>query len=75
VLEFLEAFKVAEPNIYQDRELLLSIARTSLRTKLSEEVSHFGGKKTGRKCLGLFDLYMCISFHFFLNTSLSPINA
>ena len=42
VLEFLEAFKVAQPDIHHDRELLLSVARTSLRTKLSEEVRGFG---------------------------------
>ncbi len=38
MLEFLEAFKVAQPGIYTDRDLLLAIARTSLRTKLAEEV-------------------------------------
>lgn len=38
VLEFLEAFKVARPEIFGDRELLSNVARTSLRTKLSEEV-------------------------------------
>lgn len=39
VLEFLEGFKVARPDIIADRELLTSVASTSLRTKLSEEVS------------------------------------
>jgi hypothetical protein len=64
VLEFLDTFKVAKPDLYTDRygvgaqgdqlilaairlsdlfdcvgrELLLNVARTSLRTKLSEEV-------------------------------------
>jgi T-complex protein 1 subunit zeta len=35
VLDFLEAFKVQMPNIFRDRELLTSVVRTSLRTKLS----------------------------------------
>eukprot|EP01038_Epipyxis_sp_PR26KG_P010832 gene10832-14541_t len=39
VLEFLEGFKVQKPNIYNDREVLTSIVRTSLRTKLSLEVA------------------------------------
>lgn len=37
VIEFLEAFKVPQPHIFQDRELLTNVARTSLRTKLSIE--------------------------------------
>ena len=36
-LEFLDAFKVAQPKIYQDRELLTNVVRTSLRTKLAAE--------------------------------------
>lgn len=36
-LEFLDAFKQDQPNIYVDRELLTNVARTSLRTKLSLE--------------------------------------
>lgn len=39
VLEFLEGFKVPQPNIYSDREILANVARTSLLTKLSPEVS------------------------------------
>ncbi|TFJ82776.1 hypothetical protein NSK_005969 [Nannochloropsis salina CCMP1776] len=39
VLEFLDTFKVAQPEIKHDRELLLSIARTSLRTKLAAEMA------------------------------------
>lgn len=39
VLEFLESYKVPQPNIYRDRELLTSVARTSLRTKLSLEIA------------------------------------
>ena len=39
VLEFLEAFKVSQPNAYHDRELLFNVARTSLRTKLNSEVA------------------------------------
>jgi T-complex protein 1 subunit zeta len=38
-LEYLEAFKVPVPNIYQDRELLTSLVRTSLKTKLSAETA------------------------------------
>jgi T-complex protein 1 subunit zeta len=37
VLEFLEAYKVNFPNVLHDRELLTNVARTSLRTKLSQE--------------------------------------
>ena len=36
-LEFLDAFKVSQPKIYQDRELLTNVVRTSLRTKLAAE--------------------------------------
>jgi T-complex protein 1 subunit zeta len=38
-LEFLEAFKVPQPNIYNDRELLTGVCRASLRTKLALEVA------------------------------------
>lgn len=38
-VEFLENFKVTQPNIYHDRELLTSVARTALRSKLSTEVA------------------------------------
>eukprot|EP01041_Mallomonas_annulata_P006314 gene6314-12773_t len=38
-LEFLEAFKVEQPNIYHDRELLTNVARTSLRTKLAKDLA------------------------------------
>lgn len=37
VLEFLESFKVPQPNIFHDRELLTNVARIALRTKLSIE--------------------------------------
>ena len=37
VLEFLEGFKVAQPGIFKDRELLTNVVRTSLRTKLAVE--------------------------------------
>lgn len=39
VLEFLEAFKVPMPQIYKDRDLLASVVRTSLRTKLATDVA------------------------------------
>eukprot|EP01039_Chlorochromonas_danica_P001902 gene1902-2080_t len=40
VLEFLDGFKVpVEGSVYQDRELLTSVARTSLRSKLTMEVA------------------------------------
>ncbi len=39
VLEFLENFKESKPNIIKDRELLTSVVRTSLRTKLSQEIA------------------------------------
>lgn len=38
-LDFLDAFKVQQPNIFQDRELLTSVARTSLRTKLAKDLA------------------------------------
>jgi T-complex protein 1 subunit zeta len=37
VLEFLESFKHNKPNIAADRELLVNVARSSLRTKLSAD--------------------------------------
>lgn len=40
VLEFLDAFKVEQPNIIKDREILTNVARTSLLTKLSPEVAN-----------------------------------
>lgn len=39
VVEFMEAAKVEQPKIFSDRELLTSVARTSLRTKLATEVA------------------------------------
>jgi chaperonin GroEL (HSP60 family) len=36
-LEFLDAFKVNQPKIFHDRELLTNVVRTSLRTKLAAE--------------------------------------
>ena len=38
-IEFLEGFKVAQPNVFRDRELLVNVARSSLLTKLSPEVA------------------------------------
>ena len=37
--DFLEAFKVAVPNIEEDTEVLTSVVRTSLRTKLSADLA------------------------------------
>ena len=39
VLEFLDSFKVPQPNIFSDRELLTNVARVALRTKLSIETA------------------------------------
>lgn len=39
VVPFLEKFKVPKPEIWKDRELLASVARTSLRTKLLPELA------------------------------------
>lgn len=39
VLDFLEGFKVPMPKIFQDRELLTNVVRTSLRTKLAVETA------------------------------------
>ena len=39
VLEFLDAFKVPQPNIFEDYELLLNVAKTSLRTKLPKDLA------------------------------------
>lgn len=39
VLEFLEGFKVPIASVYNDREILTNVARTSLRSKLSLEVA------------------------------------
>lgn len=38
VLRVLETLKVVKPDILKDRELLCSVARTSLRTKLDQKV-------------------------------------
>ena len=39
VLEFIEVFKVHQPNAFNDRELLFNVARASLRTKLASETA------------------------------------
>jgi len=39
VLPFLESFKVPKPGVWQDRELLACVARSSLRTKLLPELA------------------------------------
>jgi len=39
ILPFLDNFKITKPNSYKDRELLTSVARTSLRTKLTPEMA------------------------------------
>ena len=39
VLEFLDAFKVPQPNIFNDRETITNVVKTSLRTKLSAELA------------------------------------
>ena len=39
VLDFLEGFKINQPNIFQDREIIANVVRTSLRTKLSNELA------------------------------------
>ena len=39
VLEFLEHYKVTMPNIYGDREMLQSVARCALRTKLNVDTA------------------------------------
>lgn len=39
VVEFLDTYKVDFPNIYQDRETLANVVRTSLRTKLALELA------------------------------------
>ena len=38
VAKFLDTFKVERAEVYEDRELLLNVARTSLRSKLRPEV-------------------------------------
>jgi T-complex protein 1 subunit zeta len=38
-MEFLDAFKSPQPNIFGDRELLTNVARTTLRSKLSLEIA------------------------------------
>lgn len=39
VLEFIEGFKVPQKDIFRDKELLVNVAKTSLRTKLSQDVA------------------------------------
>jgi T-complex protein 1 subunit zeta len=38
-MDFLDSFKVPQPKIYHDRELLTNVARTALRSKLSKEIA------------------------------------
>jgi T-complex protein 1 subunit zeta len=38
-LEFLDAFRVPQPNIFNDRETLVNVVRTALRTKLAKEMA------------------------------------
>ena len=38
-LDFLEGYIIPQPNIYNDRELLTNVARTSLRTKLAVDIA------------------------------------
>lgn len=38
-MEFLDAFKVSQPNIFHDRETLANVVRASLRTKLAVELA------------------------------------
>lgn len=42
ILPFLDSFKAAKPEPWKDRELLCSVARTSLRTKLQPDVRSAG---------------------------------
>lgn len=46
-LELLNAFRVAKVGVEEDRELLESVARTSLRTKLREEIADKVSKTSG----------------------------
>ena len=52
-LEFLEAFKVPQPNIYNDRETLLSVVKTALRTKLALELAD---KMAGNVCESIMSI-------------------
>ena len=38
-MEFLDAFRVPQPNIFNDRETLVNVVRTALRTKLAKEMA------------------------------------
>ena len=40
VLELLEGYKIDFPEIKQDRELLTNVVRTSLKTKLSNDLAN-----------------------------------
>lgn len=40
VLDYLDACKVTKPDIFKDRELIASVAKTALRTKLSDEIAN-----------------------------------
>lgn len=39
VLDFLEGYKIDQPKIFKDREVIANVVRTSLRTKLSVELA------------------------------------
>ena len=38
-IEFLDKFKIAAPEVGKDREMLINVARTSLRTKLDNDLA------------------------------------
>ena len=40
VIEFLDACKVPQPKIFTDRETIVNVAKTSLRTKLAEDIAN-----------------------------------
>ena len=40
VLDHLDGCRVMQPNIFKDRELVANVAKSSLRTKLSEEIAN-----------------------------------
>lgn len=55
VLEYLDACRVPQPNIFKDRETIANVARTSLRSKLSEEVAN-------NMTEAIVEAMLCISF-------------
>lgn len=62
-VEFLEAFKVSQPNVFTDRELMTNVARTSLRTKLAADVADRMADNVVNAMLGIAEDGLPVDLH------------